>query len=209
MVPSQYQDTAQSIFSDRLGFVEEYAQILGNEGIEWGLLGPRETERLWDRHILNSVILSPLIDQDSSVADLGSGAGLPGIPLAILRPDLRIELVEPMERRVKFLSMCVKRLGLGEQVRVVRSKAEQYCEDLDCEVMTCRALAPMTSLLDWVGSKLGSRVLLAIKGGRAPLEIEEATSQLTGLNLRAEILRPRIYEQEWGSVVRVLAAQSG
>lgn len=232
MNPGAWTEVAQSVFGDRLGLAQEYAGILADEGIEWGLIGPREADRLWERHILNSVCVAPLIDPDSMVADIGSGAGLPGIPLAIAREDLRLDLVEPMQRRVDFLSMCVERLGLADRVTVARARVEDYTGRPD--YVTCRAVASMTRLVELVGvtpappagttrgkkaphnfhgvaSPTGAGLvppatLLAVKGGRAEIEVADAAQALARRHLTAEVLQPMIADHVVGTVVRVCAA---
>lgn len=138
---------AQEVFGARYELAERYEQILATKGIEWGLMGPRETDRLWDRHILNAVALSDLIPKGAIVGDVGSGAGLPGIPLAIKRPDLEMTLIEPLLRRYNFLRETIDELGLGDQVRVERLRAEDCDEVFD--IVTCRAVAPLPKLLKW------------------------------------------------------------
>src|SRR5215218_10718425 len=112
-------EVVRQVYGERFSLLNRYVDILGSTAVTWGLLGPREADRLWDRHILNSAALSDLIATDSAVVDVGSGAGLPGIPLAILRPDLRVTLIEPLLRRVTFLAETLDRLGLADRVRVV------------------------------------------------------------------------------------------
>ena len=109
---------AERLYGDSYKTIKRYVDILANRGVEWGLIGPREVDRLWERHILNSAALESLIPQGSRVADVGSGAGLPGTPLAVLRPDLEMTLVEPMLRRSNFLTEVVDELGLGDRVRL-------------------------------------------------------------------------------------------
>ena len=190
-----------ALFEDRLHLAEDYVGLLSNEGIEWGLLGPRECDRLWDRHILNSLCVSPLIPQGSWVADIGSGAGLPGIALALSRPDLRIDLIEPMQRRVDFLELCIERLGLADSVRVLRLRAEEY--QGGPPILTCRALSSVSGLVRMLSPLLGHAVLLAIKGARAEVEITAADAELTEHGLIAQILRPLVYGYVVGTVVHV------
>ncbi len=147
-LPEQDRLVAKRLFGDNLGTAQSYARILAVEGIEWGLIGPREASRLWDRHVINSVCVAPLISLGATVVDAGSGAGLPGIPLAIARPDLTICLVEPMQRRVEFLTMAVERLGLERTVSVVRARIEEFSDRTD--VVTCRAVASLESLITMV-----------------------------------------------------------
>lgn len=152
---------------------ERYRDLLANEGIEWGLIGPREGERLWERHVLNSLPVGTLIPVGAQVLDVGSGAGLPGIPLAIDRPDLAITLLEPLARRVAFLEFAVERLDLGERVRILRGKALTVTGHW--EIVTARAVAPLPRLLEWCWPRLrpGGR-LLALKGESAEAELEQA-----------------------------------
>ena len=132
-------DGARELFGDAFDRACQYADILAGRGVEWGLIGPREQDRIWSRHILNSVAIASHIPQGASVVDVGSGAGLPGIPLALVRPDLRITLLEPLQRRAAFLELAVAELGLGDRVSVVRARAEDHHEVYD--VVTCRAVA--------------------------------------------------------------------
>ena len=124
-------------FPDGADMLDAYAGILHTRGIEWGLLGPRETDKIWSRHISNSLALVDVLGEGLDIADIGSGAGLPGIPLAICRPDLRFTLLEPLLRRYNFLNLAVEELGLGDRVRVERLRAE------DCdEVLTLSRVVP-------------------------------------------------------------------
>ena len=194
---------ARRIFADQFAVVDAYREILDNEGILWGMIGPRETDRLWDRHILNSLCISPLIEEDSLVADLGSGAGLPGIPLAIYRPDLRVVLVEPMQRRVDFLTMCCERLNLSERVAIERVRGEDYRPSVVPDILTCRALTSVPKLLDMVRPLLGSAELLAIKGERADQEVIEAQMDLQRVGLTADVLRTEAHGEALGTVIRI------
>ncbi len=136
-----------------------------------GVIGPREADRIWDRHILNSLALADLIPVGATVVDVGSGAGLPGIPLAIARPDLSVTLLEPLLRRTTFLEPVVRELGLGDRVRVVRARAEDHHEQYD--VVTARALAPLDRLIRWCRPLLkDGGTLLALKGRSAEDEIQ-------------------------------------
>ena len=211
----------QSVFGERLGLVEEYARILGDEGIVWGLIGPREADRIFERHIVNSLCVVPLIGAGSWVADLGSGAGLPGLPIALARPDCLVDLVEPMLRRVEFLQMCVSRLGLEEQVRVVRASAQEYFGLLRKsgrsggrghvgrtqapDVVTCRAVKSVAGLVDLVHGLVPPGVLLSIKGEKADEEVAAAQSVLSERQLYAEVLHPLVADRVVGTVVRLSA----
>lgn len=153
--------------------VEAFVRLLSAQGVEWGLIGPREVERIWPRHIFNSVAVAPLIGSGAFVVDVGSGAGLPGLPLALARPDLRVTLLEPMQRRCAFLALAIAELGLADRVRVVRSRAEDHHERYDC--VTCRAVAPLPTLLDWCWPLIApGGKLLALKGAAASDELRLA-----------------------------------
>lgn len=142
---------------------------------------------MWDRHILNCIGLSGLISSGASVADVGSGAGLPGLPLAILRPDLEITLIEPLLRRSTFLSQTVEQLGLQSRVRVVRERAEEHRFRYD--IVTARAVAPLARLVGWCHPlRSRSGAILALKGRNAAEEIASASAVLAELGLGAELL---------------------
>ncbi|MBB1040141.1 16S rRNA (guanine(527)-N(7))-methyltransferase RsmG [Dietzia sp. DQ11-44] len=165
---------AGSVFGDRLPLAVRYVEILATAGLERGLMGPRERPRLWDRHVLNSAAAAVGFMENESVVDIGSGAGLPGIPLALARPDLRITLVEPLLRRSTFLLEVVDQLGLD--VRVVRGRAEEKDVIADAggaDVVTSRAVAPLSRLAGWSAPLLrpGGR-MVALKGASAADEIE-------------------------------------
>lgn len=166
---------AEALFGSRLGDAQRYAQILAGAGVERGLLGPREVDRLWDRHILNSAAVAELLDPEERIADIGSGAGLPGIPLALARPDLRLTLIEPLLRRSDFLREVVDDLGL--EITVVRGRAEdrsvrQQVGEMDAVVS--RAVASLDKLTKWSMPLLRrDGRMVAIKGERAEEEIRE------------------------------------
>lgn len=166
---------ADRIFGDRLPLAVRFVELLAEHGVVRGLIGPREVERLWDRHVLNSAVISELLPRDLRVVDVGSGAGLPGIPLAIARPDLDLVLLEPMARRVAWLEEVVDRLGL-ESVSVVRGRAEEgpvRRRLAGADVVTARAVAPMGRLAQWSLPLLHpGGVLLALKGAGAAEEVE-------------------------------------
>lgn len=161
-----------------------YVEFLGDAGIVRGLIGPRERSRLWTRHVLNSAVVAPLLPADSTVVDIGSGAGLPGIPLAIARPDCRLVLVEPLERRCVFLTEAVEVLGLTN-VTVVRGRAEQVVDTAGgADVVTSRAVAPLGRLVGWSAPllRVGGRIL-ALKGSSAAEEIDRDRADLDRLHL--------------------------
>ena len=166
---------AATVFGDRLAGAIRYAELLATDGVVRGLIGPREAERVWERHLFNSAAIGELIANDARVVDAGSGAGLPGIPLALARPDLRVTLVEPMQRRTAFLDEVVKALSLD--AKVVRGRIEDTAVQESVgtvDVVTCRAVAGLDKLTRWCLPLLrpGGQ-LLAIKGERASDEVEE------------------------------------
>ena len=166
---------ARAVFGDALPLVERYAAVLAGAGVDRGLIGPRETPRLWERHLLNCAGLAELIPDGAVVADVGSGAGLPGVVLAALRPDLTLVLVEPLLRRATFLEEVVAELGLRTAV-VRRARAEELAGAQVVDVVVARAVAPLDRLAGWCLPLLapGGR-LLSLKGERA--ESELATSR--------------------------------
>ncbi|MEU6641483.1 16S rRNA (guanine(527)-N(7))-methyltransferase RsmG [Saccharomonospora sp. NPDC046836] len=167
-------DAAVAVFGDRVEQAERFVELLAQHGVERGLIGPREVDRLWDRHILNSAVIGERIPASARVVDVGSGAGLPGVPLAISRPDLDIVLLEPMARRVEWLSEVVAELGLP--TKVVRGRAEEKAvrERLGvADVVTARAVAPLGRLATWCLPLVRrSGTLVALKGASAAEEIE-------------------------------------
>ena len=140
-----------------------------------GLIGPREAPRLWDRHLLNCAVLGEVVPRGVAVADVGSGAGLPGLVLAIARPDLRVTLVEPLLRRTRFLDEVVDLLGLQAQVEVLRGRAEELADGRTFDVVTARAVAPLERLARWCLPLVApGGELVAMKGASAPAEVVEA-----------------------------------
>ena len=160
--------------SERLALAVRYTELLATEGVTRGLIGPREAPRLWDRHVLNSAVLGEVIPDGATVCDIGTGAGLPGLVLAIARPDIEMTLVEPLLRRTTFLDEVVDGLGLTH-VRVVRGRAEDLHGARTFDVVTSRAVAPLERLLGWsmpLVSPTGA--LVAMKGQSVLGEIESA-----------------------------------
>lgn len=181
---------AQQIFGDRLELARRYTEHLASSGIVRGLIGPREAPRLWERHVLNCAVVQELIPSGARLVDVGSGAGLPGLCLAIARPDLTITLVEPLERRVTWLEEVMADLGL-QNVRVVRARAEQARKDVGpVDVVTARAVSALVGLMDITLPLLkGSGELLALKGRSAEEELMRASKKFSRFGVRSsEIL---------------------
>lgn len=177
-------EAAEKVFGDRLDLARRYVAHLAGSGIERGLIGPREVPRLWARHVLNCAVVEELIGPDLEVVDVGSGAGLPGLCLAIARPDLKLTLVEPLERRVIWLDEVVEDLGL-DNVDIVRARAEQVVGQVDADVVTARAVSALVGLLDITLPILrGTGELLALKGRSAVQEIEKSRKKLNRYGVR-------------------------
>lgn len=171
-------EAAVGVFSHALPKAKQYAEMLAQEGVLRGLIGPREVPRLWDRHLINCALLGEAIAPDTDICDIGSGAGLPGLVLAIARPDLKVTLVEPLLRRTTFLEEAVGELGL-ENVEVVPARAEELHGVREFSVVTSRAVAPLDRLLAWSMPlvRQGGE-LVAMKGSSVHEEIEDAEQVL-------------------------------
>lgn len=172
-LPRLLEAAAVQFFGDELPAARAYARLLVGDGVVRGLIGPREADRIWDRHLLNCAAIAELIPLETSVTDVGSGAGLPGIVLAVARPDLEVVLVEPLARRTAFLNEAVTILGLADRVTVRRARAEECTTVLPpVGVVTARAVAPLDRLASWCLplAVVGGR-LLAIKGAAAAAEV--------------------------------------
>ncbi len=178
---------------------QRYVEHLATTGIEWGLIGPREVDRLWTRHILNCAVVAEYVGESDVVGDVGSGAGLPGIPIALLRPDAKIVLIEPMERRVEWLSMVVDDLGL-ENVRIVRARVEELVDEEMFTVVTARAVKAMTTLIEWTREVIspGGRIL-ALKGASVEDELVKAKKLIK----RYRLSQPKIHVVDGGGILEV------
>lgn len=202
---------AADVFGDALEKAQEYAGFLATEGVTRGLIGPRETTRLWDRHLLNSAFVADLMPDQGELVDIGSGAGLPGVVLALLRPSFQVILLESMLRRCVFLEECVARLGL-ENVQVVRARAEDMAGVMRADVVTARAVAPLDRLVGWAAGLLrpGGEIL-AIKGQSAAEELVAAKPVLSRLGVRSSevlhVCRGRVVTAT--TVVRVVMGGRG
>lgn len=180
-IGSKELEAARSIFGDRFTLAERFVEHLATSGIERGLLGPRELPRLWDRHVLNCAVVGELIPADAAVADVGSGAGLPGLALAIARPDASFVLIEPLERRVNWLREVTDDLGLTN-VEIFRGRAEQAVGKFEVNVVTARAVSALSSLATLTMPLLKrSGEVLAIKGRSAAEEVEKAAKVIRRL----------------------------
>jgi 16S rRNA (guanine527-N7)-methyltransferase len=176
-------EEAKAIFGPRLELAKRYAELLADAGVEWGLLGPHEIDRIWERHLLNCGVVAELLEPGERVADIGSGAGLPGLALAIAKPGLRVVLIESLLRRTEFLRMAVA--GLALDVEVVRGRAEDAAVRHSVggfDVVASRAVAALDKVTRWSLPLLrpGGR-MLAIKGERAADELREYRRVMTAL----------------------------
>jgi 16S rRNA (guanine527-N7)-methyltransferase len=200
--------TAAAVFGAALPTLEAYAELLAGPATERGLLGPRETPRLWERHLLNCAGLSELVEDGQVVLDLGSGAGLPGLVLALQRPDVQLVLVEPLQRRATFLDEAVELLGLRNTV-VRRARAEELAGKLEVDVVTARAVAPLDRLAGWALPLLhpGGR-LLALKGEQAATELAAAGPVLHRLGAASSGV-VEVGSVEQGTHARVVVIERG
>ncbi|OUZ12555.1 16S rRNA (guanine(527)-N(7))-methyltransferase RsmG [Aeromicrobium sp. PE09-221] len=173
-------------FGDRRPLIESYAAFLETAGVERGMIGPREAPRLWERHILNCVVVTPRLPRDARIADVGSGAGLPGLVWAIARPDVEMTLIEPLLRRTRFLDEAVERLGLSN-VSIDRRRAEDVDEEF--EIVTARAVAALDKLGRWCLPLVArGGALLAMKGSSAEQELAAARADLEWLGARTMVV---------------------
>lgn len=184
----------ETVFGERLPLAERYAELLATSGVERGLIGPREVDRLWERHLFNCAAPVPRVPEGARVADVGSGAGLPGLVWAIARPDLHVTLIEPLLRRTTWLEEVVADLGLDDQVTVLRARAEEVDQTFD--VVTSRAVAALDKLARWCMPlvKPGG-LMLALKGRSAAEEVETARATLA--RLKAGDIVVATYGHRW------------
>ena len=195
--PSQVsrETTISKYFPRQEDAIRAYAEFLTTAGIERGLIGPREGERIWERHIFNCLPVTQLLPQGASLFDIGSGAGLPGIVIALSRPDLKVTLIEPLERRVEFLNEAVAAIAAGGvEIEVIRGRAQDVKKSAD--FVTARAVAPMEKLkkMSWHMVKTGGS-LLAMKG-------ESAANEMVGIK-GAELHKIKLEGIELGRVISV------
>jgi 16S rRNA (guanine527-N7)-methyltransferase len=202
-------EVAGAIFGRAAPKAEQYARLLAGPAVDRGLIGPNEIPRVWERHLLNCAVVADLVPTPCSLVDVGSGAGLPGIVLALVLPDAEITLLEPMARRADFLGECVRELGLGN-VQVRRARAEELSGTVLADVVTARAVAPLGRLAVLaVGLLRPGGIVLAIKGAKAGQEVQAARDVLARLGVQdVEVLRAGSGKVDpAATVVRLTAGQ--
>lgn len=181
---------AAEVFGDRLALAERYAALLATEGVARGLIGPKEAPRLWPRHLLNSTVLAEWVPAAARVVDIGAGAGLPGIPLLLVRPDITMALCEPMLRRVRFLEIACAELAASCQI--IRGRAEQL-PAAAYDVAVVRAVAPLDQLLVLARPALASDgLLLALKGRNVATEVAAARASPFGAGAEIDVFSREI-----------------
>ncbi|MEQ4716004.1 16S rRNA (guanine(527)-N(7))-methyltransferase RsmG [Nonomuraea sp. B19D2] len=179
-------DIARDVFAgEAWDRAKAFAELLAGPGVVRGLLGPREVPRIWDRHLLNCAVVAEVVPPEVRLVDIGSGAGLPGLVLAIVRQDITVTLLEPLLRRTVFLEECVQTLKL-DNVEVLRGRAEELAGKREFDVASARAVAPLDRLLKWAMPLLREGgELIAMKGERAAEELAEAEDQLRAIGVRS------------------------
>jgi 16S rRNA (guanine527-N7)-methyltransferase len=206
--PPPVPEAARGVFGDALDDAVRYVTRLSYEGVTKGLIGPREVPRLWERHVLNSAAVAEAVPQGARVVDVGSGAGLPGIPLGLARPDLALALVEPMARRVEFLEEAVAELD--RPWRVVRGRAEERSVVATVgpvDVVTARAVAALPRLVAWCRSLLRPGVqLVALVGARTVAELPGMLPELEAAGMRD--IRPRAVGASLGAAATTVVVMT-
>lgn len=177
-LPARPPSVASEVFGNQLPVADHFAHLLADTGVSHGLIGPRETPRIWERHLLNCGVVESVLPHRTRLIDVGSGAGLPGLVLAIARPDLDVVLVEPMLRRTNWLEATVDELRLGN-VQVLRGRAQDFWGKLRAPVVTARAVARIGELSRWCLPLLDAEGrLIALKGATAGRELAEDETEL-------------------------------
>ena len=201
-IPEQPTDEVREFFGPAFADVEEYVHMLEEEGEIRGLVGPREMPRLWSRHAVNAAAVLDFLPRSGQILDIGSGAGLPGIIIAICRPELDVHLAEPMQRRCEWLSDVIDHLAL-DNVTLHQVRAEELRGKGQADVITARAVANMSKLIRMTTKLIApGGSLVALKGRRAPIEIDEAAKELKSHHLRAQFHEvPSIMDEESTYVV--------
>ncbi|MFA7265029.1 MAG: 16S rRNA (guanine(527)-N(7))-methyltransferase RsmG [Candidatus Nanopelagicales bacterium] len=197
---TNWRTAAEEHYPMALPQLDSYVELLSTLGVERGLIGPREADRLWERHILNCAVVADIaggfIPEEASVVDVGTGAGLPGIVWAIVRPDLHVVLVESMQRRVDVLTIAVEQLELTNRVDVVRGRAEDLVGEVVGDVVTARAVAPLGRLLGWLAPlSVAGGSLVVLKGQRVADELAEAAPELAAI--KAGSVEVHICGEDW------------
>ena len=205
-------DVVETVFPGSGDLARRYAELLATTGVEWGLVGPRETDRLWERHVFNCAAVADLVPSNAHVVDVGSGAGLPGIPLGLARSDLALTLVEPMARRVEFLQEAVAELAGAQRTpwRVVRGRAEERSVAGavgPVDVVTARAVAPLPRLVGWCRGLLrpGTQ-LVALVGARALEDLPGLVPELEAAGMRD--IHPRAVGASLGSAATTVVVMT-
>ncbi|WP_409329395.1 16S rRNA (guanine(527)-N(7))-methyltransferase RsmG [Trujillonella humicola] len=208
VTPPPAPELAAAVFGGALSSAQAYVARLAGDGVTRGLIGPREVPRLWERHVLNSAAVAEAVPHGARVVDVGSGAGLPGIPLGLARPDVTLTLVEPMARRVEFLSEAVAELGAPW--RVVRGRAEERSVVAavgPVDVVTARAVAPLPRLVAWCRGLLRpGAALVALVGARALEDLPRMLPQLEAAGMRD--VHPRAVGVEWGEAATTVVVMT-
>ena len=201
--PEAPTDEVRRFFGPAFADIAEFARMLEEEGELRGLLGPRDMERIWSRHLVNSAAVLDFLPRRGQVLDIGSGAGLPGIIIAVCRPDLDVHLAEPMTRRCEWLADVVDALGL-DNTTIHQARAEELRGKGKADVVTARAVANMAKLVRMTSKLIApGGALVALKGRRVPIEIEEAASELKRHHLMAQIHEvPSVMEDESTYIVK-------
>ncbi|MER6952090.1 16S rRNA (guanine(527)-N(7))-methyltransferase RsmG [Nonomuraea sp. NPDC000554] len=204
-------DIARDVFTgEAWDRAKAFAELLAGPGVVRGLLGPREVPRIWDRHLLNCAVVAEAVPENARLVDIGSGAGLPGLVLAIVRDDITVTLLEPLLRRTVFLEECVAALKL-DNVEVLRGRAEELAGKREFDVASARAVAPLDRLLKWAMPLLREGgELIAMKGERAAEELAEAEPQLraSGVTTAELVTVGRGKVEPPATLVRVVAGRA-
>ncbi|PYF97745.1 16S rRNA m(7)G-527 methyltransferase [Georgenia satyanarayanai] len=208
MTVERVPESAARVFGDSTATMGAFASLLAAEGELRGLIGPRELPRLWTRHLLNSSAVASFVPQGARFVDIGSGAGFPGVVVAIMRADLEVHLVEPMDRRTTWLEHVARELALSN-VTVVRARAEELHGSAAYDVVSARAVAALKKLVPWTAPLVrpGGQ-LVALKGERAAAEVDEAAKTLRKYGLADPVVHEIVVEGT-DELTRVVTAQKG
>lgn len=203
-------DALAAAYPESVPGLEKYARSLATDGVIRGLIGPREVPRLWERHLANCAVIEQLIPQGASLIDIGSGAGLPGIVLSLVRPDITVTLIDPLLRRTTYLEEITPLLGIADRVTVLRGRAQEFHGKVSGDVVTARAVAALAELVTWSWPMVtpgGS--LVAMKGEGAAGEVAEARPTLTALGIDNSQVRLERFEASTGTATAVVIQRLG